>query len=77
MSNSEINFRQFTEDNPNFALIIDGEVASNFSFPSIEPLPEVIEGLIAIFKSSPTIVKTLEFIEPGSMWDGSQFIPPT
>jgi hypothetical protein len=76
MPNEEIIFRQFTEDNPNFALIIDGEVASNFSFPSLDPLPEQIEGLIAIFKSSPTIVQTLEFIEPGSMWDGSKFIPP-
>jgi hypothetical protein len=76
MSNEEITFRPFTEDNPNFALIVDGEVASNFSFPSIDPLPETIEQLIAIFKSSPTVIKTFEFIEPGSTWDGQNFIAP-
>lgn len=76
MPNEEITFRPFTEDNPNFALIVDGEVASNFSFPSMDPLPETIEQLIAIFKSSPTIIKTFEFIQPGSTWDGQNFIPP-
>ena len=76
MTNEEINFRPFTEDNPNFALIIDGEVASSFSFPSMDPLPETIEKLIAIFKSSPTIIKTFEYIEPGSTWDGQNFTPP-
>ena len=76
MSNEEKTFRPFTEDNPNFALIVDGEVANNFSFPLIDPLPESIEQLIAIFKSSPTIIKTFEFIEPGSTWDGQNFIPP-
>ena len=76
MSNEEMVFRTFTEDNPNFALVVDGEVATNFSFPSMDPLPETIEGLIAIFKSSPTIIKTFEFIEPGSTWDGSEFTPP-
>ena len=76
MSDEQIRFREFTEENPNFALIIDGEVAGNFSFPSMDPLPEGIEGLIAIFKSSPTIVKAFEFIEPGSTWDGSEFTPP-
>ena len=75
---TEINFRPFTEDNPNFALIIDGEVAGNFAFPSIpiENMPETILELIAIFKSSPTIVKAFEYIEPGSTWDGSEFTPP-
>jgi hypothetical protein len=76
MSNEEITFRPFTEDNPNFALIVDGEVASNFSFPSIDPLPETIEQLIAIFKSSPTVIKTFEFIKPGSTWDGQTFTDP-
>jgi hypothetical protein len=76
MSNEEITFRPFTEDNPNFALIVDGEVASNFSFPSMDPLPETIEQLIAIFKSSPTIIKTFEFIKPGSTWDGQNFTDP-
>ena len=76
MSDEQIYFRGFTEENPNFALIIDGEVAGNFSFPSIEPMPETISELIAIFKSSPTIVKAFEFIEPGSTWDGSEFTPP-
>jgi hypothetical protein len=76
MSNEEMTFRPFTEDNPNFALIVDGEVANNFSFPLIDPLPESIEQLIAIFKSSPTIIKTFEFIEPGSTWDGQTFTDP-
>jgi hypothetical protein len=76
MSNEEITFRPFTEDNPNFALIVDGEVASNFSFPSIDPLPETIEQLSAIFKSSPTVIKTFEFIKPGSTWDGQTFTDP-
>lgn len=76
MSNEEITFRPFTEDNPNFALIVDGEVASNFSFPSMDPLPETIEQLIAIFKSSPTVIKTFEFIKPGSTWDGQNFTDP-
>jgi hypothetical protein len=76
MSDEQIQFRGFTEENPNFALIIDGEVAGNFSFPSIVPMPEIISELIAIFKSSPTIVKAFEFIEPGSTWNGSEFTPP-
>jgi hypothetical protein len=53
-------------------------VAGNFAFPSIPPedMPETISELIAIFKSSPTVVKAFEFIEPGSTWDGSEFTPP-
>jgi hypothetical protein len=79
MSNEQLSFRTFTEDNPNFALIIDGEVAGNFSFPSIAPedMPDVISELIAIFKSAPTIVKALDYIELGSTWDGLGFTPPT
>lgn len=75
---NEVTFRTFTPDNPNFALVIDGEVADNFSFPSFSngELPFQIEKLIAIFKSNPTIVESLEFIEPGSTWDGSQFTAP-
>lgn len=71
--------REFTEESPNFALIIDGEVVENFSFPSFLPgeMPPIIEKLIAIFKSGPTLVKTLEMIEPGSVWDGNEFTPPT
>lgn len=75
---AEETFRTFTEENPNFALVIDGEVADNFSFPAFPEgqVPEIIEKLIAIFKSDPKIVKALEWVEPGSSWDGSQFIPP-
>lgn len=72
--------RQFTDESPNFALVIDGEVADNFSFPSFGPdmtVPPIIEKLIAIFKSNPIIVTTLEMIEPGSSWDGETFTPPT
>jgi hypothetical protein len=71
-------FREFTEENPNFALVIDGEVADNFSFPSFPggQIPEIIEKLIAIFKSDPKVVKVLERIEPGSSWDGKKFTPP-
>jgi hypothetical protein len=39
-------------------------------------LPETIEQLIAIFKSSPTVIKTFEFIKPGSTWDGQNFTDP-
>ena len=73
----ERTFREFTEENPNFALVIDGEVAENFSFPSFksESMPEMIEKLIAIFKSNPTIIPTMEYIEPGHIWNGTEFIP--
>jgi hypothetical protein len=76
--NREMHFRTFTNENPNFALVIDGEVADNFSFPSFAngELPFQLEKLIAIFKSNPTIVEVLEFVEPGSSWDGKKFTPP-
>jgi hypothetical protein len=78
MSDNQVTFREFREDNPNFALVIDGQVAGNFAFPSIaaEDMPPILEELIAIFKSSPTVVKALDYIEPGSTWDGSTFTPP-
>ena len=71
-------FREFTSDNPNFALVINGEVADNFSFPAFPDgqTPEIIEKLIAIFKSNPVVVESLEYVEPGSSWDGATFTPP-
>lgn len=74
----EIQIRTFSEDSPNFALVIDGEVADNFSLPSFPPgqTPPIIEKLVAIFKSSPTIVTTLDWVIPGSTWDGESFHPP-
>jgi hypothetical protein len=77
-NNNEITFRPFTSESPNFALVVDGEVADNFSFPAFAngEMPLQIEKLIAIFKSNPIIVEALEHIEPGSTWDGSEFTPP-
>lgn len=73
----QVYIREFTDESPNFALVIDGEVASNFAFPTFQgPTPPMIEMLVAIFKSNPTIIPTLENIEPGSTWDGQQFTPP-
>jgi hypothetical protein len=56
----------------NFALIVDGEVAGNYSIPII---PQT-EKAIAIFQSNPTIVETQEKIQEGSTWDGQAFTPP-
>lgn len=77
--NQEYFVREFTNESPNFALVIDGEVADNFSFPSYPPgvdVPPIIEKLVAIFKSGPTIITTMQIIEPGSTWDGETFTPP-
>ena len=78
MSNPEIVFPTYTEDNPLFALIIDGEVVENFAFPPFPPggMPEIVEKWIAIFKSNPTLVPVLQRVEPGSTWDGQNFTPP-
>ncbi len=78
MSFSEKTFRTFTQDNPNFVLIVEGEVADNFSFPVFPDgsIPPAIEKLIAVLKSNPVVIETLDPVEPGSTWDGSSFIPP-
>jgi hypothetical protein len=57
----------------NFAIIIDGEVASNMTFPPQIPMAPKLE---AIYSSSPTFVRTEERIEEGSTWDGTTFTPP-
>jgi hypothetical protein len=76
---SEPTFATWTEENPVFALIIDGEVVDNFAFPPFPEgaMPEQVEKWIAIFKSNPTLVPSLVRIEPGSTWDGTNFTPPT
>lgn len=56
----------------NFALIVDGEVAGNYTLPVFP----ATEKLIAIFQSNPTIVETEEKITEGSTWDGQIFTPP-
>ena len=53
-----------------FALIVDGEVAGNLK------LPTMLEEMIAIFQSSPTIVEVEEEVEKYSTWDGQNFTPP-
>jgi hypothetical protein len=58
----------------NFAIIIDGEVASNMTFPPQIPLAPKLE---AIYSSSPIFVRTEERIEEGSIWDGERFIAPS
>ena len=57
----------------NFAIIIDGEVASNMTFPSHIPLAPKLE---AIYSSSPIFVRTEERIEEGSLWNGTGFVKP-
>ena len=60
------------QSSKNFALIIDGEVAGNYTVPSFPGT----EKLIAIFQSNPTIVETEEKIAEGSTWDGQDFTAP-
>lgn len=57
----------------NFAIIIDGEVASNMTFPSEIPMAEKLE---AIYSSAPIFVRTAERIEEGVLWDGERFTKP-
>jgi len=71
--------------NPNFVFVIEGEVAGNFKFPTMGkdengiqiPMPPGMEEMIAIFRSRPIIVETVDEIPKGSMWDGENFTPPT
>ena len=55
-----------------FALIVDGEVAGNYTIPVFPGS----EKMIAIFQSNPTIVETEQHIQEGSTWDGQSFTPP-
>lgn len=57
----------------NFAIIIDGEVAGNVTYPSEAPNAEKME---AIYSSAPTFVRTEQRIDEGSTYDGSTFTPP-
>jgi|688.fasta_scaffold787653_2 hypothetical protein len=57
----------------NFAIIIDGEVASNITFPSQLPMAEKLE---AIYSSSPIFIRTEERIEEGLLWNGEGFVRP-
>jgi hypothetical protein len=60
------------QSSKNFALIIDGEVAGNYTVPVFLGT----EKIIAIFQSNPTIVETEDKIAEGSTWDGQTFTPP-
>jgi hypothetical protein len=57
----------------NFAIIIDGEVASNMTFPSEIPMAEKLE---AIYSSAPIFIRTEERIEEGLLWNGEGFVRP-
>jgi hypothetical protein len=57
----------------NFAIIIDGEVAGNVTYPADFPGASKLE---AIYSSAPTFVRTEERIGEGSTWDGTTFAPP-
>jgi hypothetical protein len=71
--------------NPNFVFVIEGEVAANFKFPVMGldengiqlPMPPGMEEMIAIFRSRPIIIETIDPVDRGSTWDGQNFIPPT
>lgn len=56
-----------------FAIVIDGEVAKNFSYPMDAPGAAMID---AILSSNPVFVKTTETPAEGSTYDGSTFTPP-
>ncbi len=56
----------------NFALIVDGEVAGNFTVPIMFGT----EKMIAIFQSNPIVIETQERIQEGSTWNGQTFTPP-
>ena len=74
----EENTFELTEDQSliqsykNFVLIVDGEVAGNYTVPVFLGT----EKIIAIFQSNPTIVETEEKVTEGSTWDGQTFTPP-
>jgi hypothetical protein len=57
----------------NFAIIIDGEVAGNVTYPSEALNAEKME---AIYSSAPTFVRTEQRIDEGSTYDGSTFTAP-
>lgn len=57
----------------NFAIIIDGEVAGNVTYPGTTANAEK---LIAIYSSAPTFVRTDERIKEGLLWDGEKFVEP-
>ena len=72
-NNFELEEGQFLiEEFTNFVLIVDNEVAINYKLPVIL----ATEKMIAVLKSNPIILETLEEIEEGSTWDGQNFIPP-
>ena len=58
----------------NFAIIVDGEVAGNLTYPANLDSSTKIE---AIYSSSPTFVRTEERIEEGLIWDGEGFTAPS
>lgn len=57
----------------NFAIIIDGEVAGNVTYPSEAPNADKLE---AIYSSAPTFVRTDERMTEGLIYDGSTFTSP-
>lgn len=57
----------------NFAIIIDGEVAGNFSYPADA---SNADKFVAIYSSAPTFIRTEQPIQEGSVWDGTNFVQP-
>jgi hypothetical protein len=57
-----------------FAIVVDGEVAINVTYP--DDMPH-FEKHIAICRSGPTFIEVPEPIVEGSTWDGSTFTPPS
>jgi len=58
----------------NFAIIIDGEVAGNVTYPSEAPSADKLE---AIYSSAPTFVRTDSRMAEGLIYDGSTFTSPS
>lgn len=58
----------------NFAIIIDGEVAGNVTYPSEAYNADKME---AIYSSAPTFVRTEQRIDEGLIWNGTEFVTPS
>lgn len=58
----------------NFAIIIDGEVAGNVTYPSEASNADKME---AIYSSAPTFVRTEQRIDEGLIWNGTEFVTPS
>jgi hypothetical protein len=65
---------------PNFVLVVEGEVAGNFTLPDRSNAPEDVansfEKMVAIFSSDPKIIVSDVPVEEGLLWNGEGFIKP-